>query len=147
MLDIHNMFGFLCLKQVISFHIPQPLQLKEKNQNTFLSSSLHPFLPDFLVIFFFCLFDNVSAAGSAHLIKMYIFKSFFKASSLVGEQQQEITSGPARRRYETHRWARRRWKVQARRWTQPSHRSGNSQQQASRCLFAAILADIIRNYL
>lgn len=51
--------------------------IKEKSQNTFLSSS--PSNPAWFPYLFFGLFYIVLAASSVHLIKMHIFKSFFKA--------------------------------------------------------------------
>lgn len=135
------MFGLLCLKQVISFYIPQPLQLKKKTPNTFLSSSLHPILPDFLVIFFVCFIMSWRQAQCTLLKCIFSNHSSKRAVWFESSSQQEITARAARRGYETHRWVTRCWKqVQPRRWTQQSHRSGNSQQQVSRCLFAAILA-------
>lgn len=96
--DAHNMFGLLCLKQVISFYIPQPLQLKDNTKH--LSTFISPSFP-WSLLFLFCLIMSWRQAQRA-LLKCIFFNSFVTASSLVGEQQ-EITSGPARRRYETRR--------------------------------------------
>lgn len=146
LLDFHNIFGLLCLKQAISFYIPQLLQLKKKKHLSVLISPSYPaWFPCYLFCLFVCFISPWRQAQRILLKCIFSSHSSKQAVWFGSSSQQEITAGPARR-YETHRWVTRCWKQsQPRRWTQQSHRSGNSQQQVSRCLFAAILAAIFRN--
>lgn len=80
----------ICPKRPIPFYIPQPLQLKKKKTPCCYKSSLYCyysqsliFLPPIISFFQICnllfiFFSCLTGRASVHLIKMYIFKLFFK---------------------------------------------------------------------